>query len=169
MIEACKCVTYTLTGFEHHWSRLSHFLIRKKGVILSQNKWFNNSKTAQLPVALPPPLPCTRWETQLHWNNLRRGKESSTFFLSHISILRSWQVCGCFQVHKVLSRRSTYNVMFNLLSYYILFLQYIMELSLLLYADAWMLSALFCSLFHFKIITLLKVFYNFTKFLHNFM
>ena len=32
-----------------------------------------------------------------------------------------------------------------------------------------MLSALFCPLFHFKIITLLRVFYNFTKFLHNFI
>ena len=31
------------------------------------------------------------------------------------------------------------------------------------------LSALFCQLFHFKIITLLKVIYNFTKFLHNFI
>ena len=29
------------------------------------------------------------------------------------------------------------------------------------------LSALFCPIFHLKIITLLKVFYNFTKFLHN--
>ena len=27
----------------------------------------------------------------------------------------------------------------------------------------------FCPLFHFKIIKLLKVFYNFTKFLHNFI
>ena len=79
VIEACKCVTYTLTGFEHHWSRLSHFLIRKKGVILTQNKWFNNSKTVQLPVASPPPLPCTRWETQLHWNTFVVGKSLRPF------------------------------------------------------------------------------------------
>ena len=32
-----------------------------------------------------------------------------------------------------------------------------------------MLSVLFCPLFYFKIITLLKVFYNFTIFLHNFI
>ena len=32
-----------------------------------------------------------------------------------------------------------------------------------------MLSAFFCPLFHFKIIMLLKVFYNFTEFLHNFI
>ena len=32
-----------------------------------------------------------------------------------------------------------------------------------------MLNALFYPLFHFKIITLLKVFYNFTKFLHIFI
>ena len=31
------------------------------------------------------------------------------------------------------------------------------------------LNALFYTLFHFKIITLLKVFYNFTKFLHSFI
>ena len=31
------------------------------------------------------------------------------------------------------------------------------------------LNALFCPLSHFKIITLLKVFYNFTKFLHSFI
>ena len=32
-----------------------------------------------------------------------------------------------------------------------------------------MLSAPFCTFFHFKIKTFLKVFYNFTKFLYNFI
>ena len=87
VIEACKCVGMN--------SCLRHFLMRRKGMIVSQNKFFNNLKTAQLPGALRIPtralythgyillFPCPFIESPLKFK-----KNASYFILKALFVLK---------------------------------------------------------------------------------
>ena len=98
VIKTCKCVCMN-TSFKA-------FSDENKDVILSQNKCFNHPTTTQLPGALPPGTPSElclrpvrgRGGSQYPQNPqpvlacLRHGQRPSAFSLSHISILKNWQV-----------------------------------------------------------------------------
>ena len=87
VIEACKCVFI---------NRLRHFLMKRKGLILNQNKCINKHKTTHLPGTLSPrptrfcPGPVV--VGGVGWG-LTTLPNPSVFSLSCISILKSWQVC----------------------------------------------------------------------------
>ena len=69
------------------------FLMRRKGMVLSQNKCFNNPKTTQfLRASLPGPPPGLCPGSSAASTQLWSGKRHLAFSLSRISLLKSWQV-----------------------------------------------------------------------------